>query len=204
VPAVRTVSQADIEAVPPGGTLRVEEDALITPLAEEEARRRQVTIVRGGGGDETLVAQVSERVLARLGAQASPEVVAAVVGEVARALDGAGPELVRVGPNIDYCQMCLEQERARSRSRAVITTTGRNQKGIVAAMTAGLAELGGDILDISQTLVGDFFTMIIVVDTGALSVPFAEFKQRIEDEAHRRGLGCMMMHEDVLNSLHRV
>ena len=43
-----------------------------------------------------------------------------------------------------------------------------------------IAELGGDILDISQTLVGDYFTMIIVVDTASLGVPFADFKASLE------------------------
>ena len=41
----------------------------------------------------------------------------------------------------------------------MLTATGRNQKGIVARLTTVIAELGGDILDISQTLVGDYFTM---------------------------------------------
>src|SRR5262249_55893690 len=109
-----------------------------------------------------------------------------------------------VGPGIDYCQMCLEQERARTRRRAVLTTTGKNTKGIVARVTAKIAELGGDILDISQTLVGDYFTMIIVVDTISLDVPFASFKDALEGEVRAMGLGCMMMHEDVVTSLHRI
>jgi predicted amino acid-binding ACT domain protein len=46
--------------------------------------------------------------------------------------------------------------------------------------------------------------MIIVVDTGSLDVPFASFKERLEAEVHDMGLQCMMMHEDVVNSLHRV
>src|SRR5262249_26296157 len=130
----------------------------------------------------------------------------AVVAEVLQAagtqeLDGA---LVEVGPNIDYCQMCLEQERARTRTRAVLTTTGKNTKGVVARITVRIAELGGDILDISQTLVGDYFTMIIVVDTSSLGVPFSEFKDALEAEVHAMGLQCMMMHEDVVTSLHRI
>ena len=49
-------------------------------------------------------------------------------------------------------------------------------------MTARIAELGGDILDISQTLVGDYFTMIVVVDTATLDVAFADFKAAMEAE----------------------
>jgi ACT domain-containing protein len=155
----------------------------------------------------SLVRQVARQVVARLG-DARPEVIEAVVHEVVGALSqaesSASGNFVEVGPGIDYCQMCLEQERARSRTRAVLTTTGRNQKGIVARVTAKIAELGGDILDISQTLVGDYFTMIIVVDTASLDVPFASFKEALEAEVRAMSLSCMMMHEDVVSSLHRI
>ena len=86
----------------------------------------------------------------------------------------------------------------------MITTTGRNAKGIVARTTARISELGGDILDIAQTIVGDWFTMIIVVDTRTLDVAFADFKSAIEERVHEIGLSAMVMHEDVLNSLHRI
>jgi ACT domain-containing protein len=153
----------------------------------------------------SLIRQVTRQVMARLG-DASPEVLEAVVAEVVSAVErgGAAPDRVEVGPGIDYCAACLEQERARTRQRAVLTTTGRNQKGIVARVTARIAELGGDILDISQTLVGDYFTMIIVVDTASLDVPFAAFKESLEAEVRGMGLQAMMMHEDVVASLHRV
>jgi ACT domain-containing protein len=137
---------------------------------------------------------------------AQPAVLEAVVAEVMAAIGSgeAAASLVEVGPGIDYCQACLDQERARTRHRAVLTTTGRNQKGIVARVTARIADLGGDILDISQTLVGDYFTMIVVIDAATLAVPFAGFKAAMESEIHSMGLQAMMMHEDVVNTLHRV
>ena len=206
----RVVSHSDVEAVGPGGTLTVEADALVTPLALESARTLGVTVVRGNGvtqASPSVIRQVTQQVVSRLG-DSSPEVVEAVIAEVVGALGAGagGPHAaeVEVGPGIDFCQMCIEQERARTRTRAVVTTTGRNQKGIVARVTAVIAQLGGDILDISQTLVGDYFTMIIVVDTASLGVSFADFKTRLEDEVQSMGLQCMMMHEDVVNTLHRV
>jgi predicted amino acid-binding ACT domain protein len=177
----RVVSHTEIAAVPDGGTLTVDADTIVTPLAAEEARARRIVIARSNdaGVAPTLVRQVARQVVARMG-DAKPEVLEAVVAEVMRAIGTgeAAPSLVEVGPGLDYCQACLDQERARTRHRAVLTTTGRNQKGIVARVTARIAELGGDILDISQTLVGDYFTMIVVVDTATLDVPFADFKPR--------------------------
>jgi ACT domain-containing protein len=203
----RVLSHTEVAAVADGATLTVDADTIVTPLAAEEARGRGITIARqnGAGVAPTLVRQVARQVVARMG-DAQPEVLEAVVAEVMSAIGTgeAASSLVEVGPGIDYCQACLEQERSRTRHRAVLTTTGRNQKGIVARVTARIAELGGDILDISQTLVGDYFTMIVVVDTGTLDVAFADFKAAMEAEVQSMGLQAMMMHEDVVNTLHRV
>jgi ACT domain-containing protein len=92
----------------------------------------------------------------------------------------------------------------RRSGRAVVTTTGKNQRGIVAKIAQAIADAGGDIVDISQTLVSDYFTMNIVVDTGALSVSFAEFKARLEHTVAAAGAECLVMHEDVVNALQRI
>jgi ACT domain-containing protein len=203
----RVVSHTEIAAVPDGGTLTIDPDTIVTPLAAEEARARGVVIARqnAAGLAPALVRQVTRTVVDRMG-DARPEVLEAVVAEVMQAIGSgeASGDLVEVGPGIDYCQACIEQDRARTRHRAVLTTTGRNCKGIVARVTARIADLGGDILDISQTLVGDFFTMIVVIDAATLDVPFADFKAAMESEVQQMGLQAMMMHEDVVNSLHRV
>ena len=107
-------------------------------------------------------------------------------------------------PPIDYCALCVEQEQSRGRKRAVLTTTGKNRRGIVARMTQVIAEAGGDILDISQTLVSEYFTMIIVVDIAKLEMSFEEFKARVTDASEKLEVQTMMMHEDVMASLHRV
>jgi ACT domain-containing protein len=93
---------------------------------------------------------------------------------------------------------------SRRGGRAVVTTTGKNQRGIVAKIAQAIADAGGDIVDISQTLVSDYFTMIIIVDTGALSVSFAEFKTRLEKTVAASGAECLVMNEDVVNALQRV
>ncbi len=204
----RVISHSEVEKVGQGGTLTVDEEAILTPLAAEVARARNVQIVRGaraGGTDAQMqmIRQVTQQVVEKM-ADADPAVLEAVIGEVVGALESSPDGLVEVGPNIDYCAMCVEQERSRHRARAVLTITGRNQKGIVAHITSRIADFGGDILDISQTLVGNFFTMIIIVDAKSPSVPFEEFKNAVEKSVAEMGLGCMMMHEDVVASLHRV
>lgn len=207
----RVVSHTEVEAIPEGGVLRVAQNAIVTPLARERAERRRVSIVPDDASDEgALARQVARQVIARLPNE-SAEVIEAVVAEILAGVEphgGAGSRHFAIGgpdsPNIDVCVACLETERARSRSRAVLTVTGRNTRGIAAAVTANLAELGADILDISQTLVADFFTMIVVFDTRSLLLAFDETRAALEGRLSELGMKATVMHEDVLSSLHRV
>ena len=109
----------------------------------------------------------------------------------------------RAQPTAELCAACAEVERRRGQ-RAVVTTTGKNRRGIVANIAQAIAAAGGDIVDIAQTLAGDFFTMIIVVDTHALEVPFADFKTTLVAAVEALGAHCLVMHEEVVNALQRV
>jgi ACT domain-containing protein len=106
-------------------------------------------------------------------------------------------------PSAEVCAACAEAERRRGQ-RAVVTTTGKNRRGIVANIAQAIAAAGGDILDIAQTLAGDFFTMIIVVDVSALELPFAEFKSKLVASVEALGAHCLVMHEEIVNALQRV
>jgi len=119
--------------------------------------------------------------------------VAEVTREVAAQADRAGKQGATAPGN-----------GSRRGGRAVVTTTGKNQRGIVAKIAQAIADAGGDIVDISQTLVSDYFTMIVIVDTAALSVSFAEFKAKLERTVAGAGAECLVMHEDVVNALQRV
>ena len=205
----RVISHAEVDAVAEGGVLRVDPDAIVTPLARERAEVRRVVIDTAGAAPEpSVIRQIARQVVARL-PDAPPGMIEAVVAEILEGMsNGTSGERFAIGgpevPSIDVCAACLESERARTRARAVLTVTGRNQRGIAAAVTAALAELGADILDISQTLVADFFTMIVVFDTRSLTLPFDETRAALEGRLGELGMKASVMHEDVLSSLHRV
>jgi ACT domain-containing protein len=137
--------------------------------------------------------EVDERELRRLVAEVTREVTAAA----------ARPTAASAGPSAEVCAACAESERRRGQ-RAVVTTTGKNRRGIVASIAQAIATCGGDILDIAQTLAGDFFTMIIVVDVSALELPFAEFKSKLVASVEALGAHCLVMHEEIVNALQRV
>ena len=125
-------------------------------------------------------------------------IVAEVTREVAAEARRSAPARRRAG-----AATAAASDR-RGGGRAVVTTTGKNQRGIVAKIAQAIADAGGDIVDISQTLISDYFTMIIIVDTSALAVSFAEFKSRLERTVSSLGAECLVMHEAVVNALQRV
>jgi ACT domain-containing protein len=159
---------------------------------------------------KALVARVTSAVAARAGKRAGGDLGAIIAAEVAAALERPAPGAASRGngrealQRVEVCASCAEEARRKSGKRAVVTTTGKNAKGIVARIAQAIADTGGDILDISQTLVSDYFTMIIIVDTRGLEVPFAEFKARLERTVGALGAACLVMHEDVVDALQRI
>ncbi|HEY2899818.1 MAG TPA: ACT domain-containing protein [Polyangia bacterium] len=148
-----------------------------------------------------LVARVSRAVAARTG-KSRDELAPVVAAEVAAALEARDPDAPAAAGSL--CRGCLDQERRRAGRRAVVTTTGKNQRGIVAKIAQAIADAGGDIVDISQTLVGEYFSMIILVDMADLAVSFAEFKARLTGAVRSLGAECVVMHEEVVAALQRV
>src|SRR5688572_4801410 len=149
----RVVSHAEIDRVPEGGVLRIDADALVTPLARERAELRRVTIETGDeiGATPALIRQITRQVVARLPGE-SAATIEAVVAEILGAVGSAGGAAGTGGgqrfslggdeaASVDVCAACLESERARARARAVLTVTGRNSRGIAAAVTAALSEV---------------------------------------------------------------
>ena len=88
--------------------------------------------------------------------------------------------------------------------KAVVSVIGRDSVGIIAKVSSGCAEYGANILDISQTVLNEYFTMIMIVDINQLSVSFNEFVDRMAERGRAAGLDINVMHEDIFNSMHRI
>jgi ACT domain-containing protein len=152
-----------------------------------------------------LVARVTQAVAARAGRRADlAGIVAAEVAAALAASDARAP-VARPAPAPPAPASGRGGNGGNGVSkRAVVTTTGKNARGIVAKIAQAIADAGGDILDISQTLVSDYFTMIIIVDTSGLAVSFAEFKANLVRAVAALGAECLVMHDDVVSALQRI
>jgi len=89
-------------------------------------------------------------------------------------------------------------------NRAIITVLGRDHTGIIAWVSGRLAEYHVNILDISQTIVDEYFTMIMVVDLKPSLIGLADLARTLEQEGTDKGLQVKVQHEDIFTFMHRI
>lgn len=88
--------------------------------------------------------------------------------------------------------------------KAVVTVIGKDSVGIIASVSAACAEAGGNILDISQSVMREYFAMIMLVEITDMQIPFADFADRLRKLGESKNLEIHAMHEDIFNSMHRI
>lgn len=88
--------------------------------------------------------------------------------------------------------------------RAVITVVGKDTMGIIAKVSDVCSANKVNILDISQSILNDFFCMIMVVDLAKSEIKFADLVDTLTEIGENMGLSIHVMHEDIFNSMHRI
>ena len=88
--------------------------------------------------------------------------------------------------------------------KAIISVTGKDSMGIIAKVASACAETGVNIVDISQTVLKEYFAMIMLVDIDKRTVPFGSFVDRMTELGRSSGLEIHTMHEDIFNAMHRI
>ena len=88
--------------------------------------------------------------------------------------------------------------------KAVVTVTGRDSVGIIAKVSTECAKYGANIVDISQSVLSEYFAMIMLADIDGLTVPFSEFVDLLDTVGKGCGLSINVMHEDIFNTMHHI
>ena len=88
--------------------------------------------------------------------------------------------------------------------KAIVTVIGKDTVGIIAGACARLPERGVNVLDISQTVMQAYFTMIMLVDASACSENFADLAGELASEGEDHGLQIRTQREDISNAMHRI
>lgn len=88
--------------------------------------------------------------------------------------------------------------------KAIITVVGNDKVGIIAKVSNVLAENNINILDISQTIMQNMFTMIMLVDVSGATVNFNEVSDILNELGKNLDLSIKIQHENIFNSMHRI
>ena len=88
--------------------------------------------------------------------------------------------------------------------RAIVTVIGEDRIGIIAGVSAVLAERKVNILDIRQTVMDTYFTMIMLVELDAMNVAYDELSAALDAEGRRLGLSIRIQREEIFKSMHQI
>ena len=88
--------------------------------------------------------------------------------------------------------------------KAIVIVVGKDTVGIIAAVCVQLASYNVNVLDIRQTVMQGFFTMMMAVDVSGCSVPLAELAKAMDEKGKEMNLSIRVQREDIFEAMHRV
>lgn len=91
-----------------------------------------------------------------------------------------------------------------SSGRVILTSFGLNKPGIVAGVTKALGDSNCDIQDLTQKLMGDFFTMIMIIDISSSQKDLKQIQEEMSKVADELKIKIYLQHEDVFRYMHRI
>jgi len=87
---------------------------------------------------------------------------------------------------------------------AIVTVVGKDRIGIIAGVSSAMADLNVNILDISQTIMDNYFTMIMMVDISDTSADISEIRKVLDVTSEKFNVSINLQHKDVYEAMHRI
>lgn len=88
--------------------------------------------------------------------------------------------------------------------KAVITVTGKDTTGIIAKVSTLCSDFDANIVEITQSVLKEYFAMVMLVEIEKLSCEFGDFVDKMKVLGNENNLIIEVMHEDIFNSMHRI
>ena len=88
--------------------------------------------------------------------------------------------------------------------RAIVTIIGSDRVGIIAGIANVIADANVNILDISQSVIREFFTMIMMVDLSAAAISFEELADNLARKGAELGVKVEIQREEIFKAMHRI
>ncbi len=97
------------------------------------------------------------------------------------------------------CEICAERVM-----KTILTVIGKDQPGIVAGISQKLYELNINILDVTQTIMDDYFTMIMLLDLSKIDVSFDDVKTALIATGDKLNVKVNVQREEIFDAMHRL
>ena len=88
--------------------------------------------------------------------------------------------------------------------KAIVTVVGKDRVGIIAGVCTALARYNVNVLDISQTVMQGYFTMMMATDVSSATLPMGELAMEMENVGKEMGLSIRIQREDIFEAMHRI
>ena len=88
--------------------------------------------------------------------------------------------------------------------KAVVTVVGKDRVGIIALVCTELAQYNVNVLDISQTVMQGYFTMMMVVDVEKANLPLAQLAKQLEEKGKEVDLSIRLQRQDIFDAMHKI
>ena len=88
--------------------------------------------------------------------------------------------------------------------KAVVSVVGKDRVGIIALVCTELAQYNVNVLDISQTVMQGYFTMMMVVDVEKANLPLAQLAKQLEEKGKEVDLSIRLQRQDIFDAMHKI
>jgi ACT domain-containing protein len=215
----KAITELEVQALAKDGEVMVTRDMVLTPGAREFASRKGIIFRYGEEKPQSVADPISEDQLASIIEQIVIEEVKRGESESTAVntnmtAPAMVPEAAAQAAFVDSVlgedgkQAILNCDPDSTGDRAIVTVIGQNRPGLVAKISAVVAGCGGDLADMSQVIIDNYFSMIFIVGLGGLeanNISFRIFKEKLQDEAIRLGqVQVLVMHEGIFKAMHKV
>jgi len=89
-------------------------------------------------------------------------------------------------------------------TKALVSVTGADRTGIIASVAGRLSEMNINILDITQTILGGYFTMLMIVDMDGATRDFTGALEEMTAVGQKMGMVIHMQRVDIFDAMHRI
>lgn len=138
--------------------------------------------------NENEIRRITMQVINELGNKASPDLVKELVEKKLKEIKSI-PDTIKAD---------------KSTGKVILTSFGMNHPGIISGVTKVLSDANCDISDLSQKMMGEFYTMIIILDISNSPKNLSELQSDLNEVAEKLKIKIYLQHEDLFRYMHRV